>query len=90
MRKEIIWTIIALVLDAIAISLIWVCANLTIPPIAAVITTMICCVAGCGTFNIVETWINRVSNEVKVKERRNNKIAKRSNNNSRKPKQIDG
>lgn len=84
MRREIIWTIIALVLDIIAVSLVWVCANLTIPPIAAVITTMICCVAGCGTFNIIETWINRFTNETKIKERRNNKVAKRSDNDSRK------
>lgn len=81
MRREIIWTIITLIFDIIVGSLIWVCSNLTIPPIAAVITTMICCVAGCATFNIIETWINRFTNETKTKERRNNKTAKRGKRN---------
>lgn len=69
MRREIIWTIVTLVLDIIAGSLIWVCTNLTIPPIAAVITTMICCVASCATFNICEIWIKRIA------ERHRNKKA---------------
>ena len=69
MKKEILWTFVTLVLDLIVGSLIWVCSNLTIPPIAAIITVTLTCVASCATFNICEIWIKRIT------ERRKNRKA---------------
>lgn len=68
MKKEILWTIVTLILDLIVGSLIWVCSNLIVPPIAAVITVTLACVASCATFNICEIWIKRITEKHKTKK----------------------
>lgn len=73
METKILWTVITVLLDLIAGSLIWVCSNLTIPPIATVITTTICGIAGCATYNIIKTWISTIVKQHKAKRNGKNR-----------------
>ena len=57
MKEDIFNTIIIVIVDLIAITLVYVCNYFTVPPIATLITVILTCVAGWGTYRIIKNWI---------------------------------
>lgn len=57
MREQIINTIMATVVSIIAILLVYVCDNFTVPLIATIITVMLCGVAGWAVYRVCKMWI---------------------------------
>ena len=57
MRHYIISSIAILLIDLIAISLIGVCNDYTVPKVAVLITVLLCCVAGYATYKMCKFWI---------------------------------
>ena len=60
MREEYLGTIMVVLFDLIIGSFIWVCTKFTIPPIAAVLTVTLTCVAAWATFKVCKYWLIRI------------------------------
>lgn len=57
MKEQIINTVMATVVSIIAILLVCVCDNFTVPLIATIITVMLCGIAGWAIYRVCKMWI---------------------------------
>jgi len=59
MSNHFINVFIALLLDLLALTFIYVCNHYTVPNIATIITLFITCIAGYITYSICKYWIRK-------------------------------
>lgn len=57
MKEKIFNTILIVICDLIAISLVCVCNHYTVPAVATLITVVLTCVASWATYRIIKFWI---------------------------------
>lgn len=69
MKEKIINSILIVIFDLIAISLIGVCNNYTVPAIATLITVILTCVAGWATYSIIKFWILKLVSSWNLKRK---------------------
>lgn len=69
MNEKILNTVLIVIFDLIAISLIGVCNIYTVPPIATLITVILTCVAGYATYAIIKHWILKLISSWNLKRK---------------------
>jgi len=56
MKYDITCIIMLIVIDIVAVTLIGVCNNFTVPTIAILITVILACVASWATYKMIKYW----------------------------------
>ena len=69
MNEKIINTVLIVIFDLIAISLIGVCNTYSVPAIATIITVTLTCVAGWATYFVLKLWIKKLLEAWNIKRK---------------------